>query len=420
MEGNQVDQALPRERLMSKKICIVSQSHLCRNPRVLKESMALSYAGYEVIILTSIYSQELLNEDLSLIDGSGIKYIFYNDLRKFSLAVLKTKAVKKVAVFLQSRFGIESKYSLGHNANRLRKICTSLNADLYIMHQELAMVIGSKMASTYPMVFDLEDWYSEDLLEASRERRPIKLLKASEKSAVETGRTCYTTSIAMANGLKDYYKTKQLPQVIYNSFSLTTSLSYETKKSDIMRLYWFSQTIGPGRGLEIFIKCLAKSNAAWELTLRGNINSSYHHYLTTIVSPKDKLVILPLLPNGELLKDMTRYDFGLALEPNVPQNKNLTISNKFFHYMAAGLPIIASDTLGQQEIGNKHKDIIFLYKNDDEGDLIQLLNKIGPVTKEQLNEIKHRVIDVYKSNYSWEIESQKLTQLLKNVIEQDR
>src|ERR1700733_11778003 len=130
---------------MSKKICIVSQSHLCRNPRVLKESIALSEAGYAVTVLTSIYSEELLNEDLSLLKGSNIRYIFYNDMRKPSLTILKTKAINKIAVLLQSKLGIESKYSLGHNVNRLRRICINLNADLYIMHQELATVIGSRL-----------------------------------------------------------------------------------------------------------------------------------------------------------------------------------------------------------------------------------------------------------------------------------
>ncbi|MCF8294760.1 MAG: hypothetical protein K9I34_01750, partial [Bacteroidales bacterium] len=51
-----------------KKIGILTQSHLCRNPRVVKEANTLAAAGYDVHILTTFTSAELLQEDLTLID----------------------------------------------------------------------------------------------------------------------------------------------------------------------------------------------------------------------------------------------------------------------------------------------------------------------------------------------------------------
>ena len=137
---------------MSKKTCIVSQSHICRNPGVLKKSIALSDIGYTVSTLTSIYSEELIKEDLSLLRGSHVRYIFYNDMRKQSPAILKAKVIYKIAVFLQSKFGIESRYSLGHNVNRLRRICVNLNVDLYIMQQELLTTIVSRLVSALTQI----------------------------------------------------------------------------------------------------------------------------------------------------------------------------------------------------------------------------------------------------------------------------
>jgi glycosyltransferase involved in cell wall biosynthesis len=46
---------------------------------------------------------------------------------------------------------------------------------------------------------------------------------------------------------------------------------------------------------------------------------------------------------------IARHDIGLALEPTDPPSRNLTITNKFFQYLNAGLAIIASDTAGQRE-----------------------------------------------------------------------
>ena len=130
---------------------------------------------------------------------------------------------------------------------------------------------------------------------------------------------------------------------------------------------------------------MAKSNFSWEINLRGAISPLYHHYLTALINDKDVLNILPVLKNDEILSDMQNYDIGLALEPDSPPNKNFTISNKFFHYMAAGLPVIASFTAGHAEIGSKHPEIIFLYKQDEEQSLINILNDLGERLKVEKN-----------------------------------
>jgi glycosyltransferase involved in cell wall biosynthesis len=398
---------------MSKKICIVSQSHLCRNPRVLKESIALSQAGYYVNILTAIYSDKLLREDLELLKNTAIKYEFYSNLSVPGFGSFKSRLIKKLAVILQIKFNIESKFSLGYSIRLLKKKCIAHLADLYIMHQELATVIGSEMIDKYNVAFDLEDWYSEDLLPSARKTRPIQLLKKAEKIALERGVCCYTTSNAMAAGLKAAYKNNKLPAVIYNSFDNTGLSKQADRKAGPIKLYWFSQTIGAGRGLEFFINCMAKSSFGWELNLRGNIDQNYHDYLKSIMSSKDSLIILPMLKNDEILNDMTNYDLGLALEPAFPPNKNLTISNKFFHYMAGGLPVIASDTKGHAEIWLKNPEIVFLYKQNDQVGLTDLLNIIGnKINNGSFQNLNEVVIKTYKTNFSWNIEEKKLVNLI--------
>lgn len=399
------------------KICIVSQSHLCRTPRVLKEATALAAAGYNITIFTAIYSEDLYQEDLLLLAAKGIGYQIYSDLRKCSPSSFKARLIKRLWLFAQL-LGIESRHSLGYDASSLKKQILRHPANLYIMHQELATITGSDMVNDHKVAFDMEDWYSEDLLPLARKSRPIKLLKRAEKIALEKGVACYTTSYAMAKGLRAYYKTANEPAVIYNSFNANDHIWDTGQQCGFLHLYWLSQTVGEGRGLEFFIICMAQSTTKCKLSLRGNISDSYKNSLHALISPKDTIEFLPLLKNAEIQADMGQYNVGLALEPDSPPNKNLTISNKLFHYMAAGLPVIASHTQGHAEIAQRCPENIFLYKQNKVGDLIKILNRLGAILQAgEINKLKSRVLDFYSSNFAWPIEDDKLVTLIDNIFE---
>ena len=258
----------------TKKIVIVSQSHICRNPRVLKEALTLAIEGFNIIILTAIYSEALLNEDLELIKNTTINYEFYSDLRKPSLHSLLARFVRKATTSIQSKFHIESALSLGYNAVRLLKKCISYDAALYIMHQELPTYIGTKLIKEgYNTAFDIEDWYSEDLLPLARNTRPLKLLKQAESDALNKGIYYTTTSAALSNKLALAYSSAK-PEVIYNVFP-QTALAKKKIFSEPLKLFWFSQTIGEGRGLEKFIQLLYSVKTKLELHLLGNVSPAY-------------------------------------------------------------------------------------------------------------------------------------------------
>ncbi len=59
---------------------------------------------------------------------------------------------------------------------------------------------------------------------------------------------------------------------------------------------------------------------------------------------------IPLVTPDELPDKLAEFDLGLALEPSWPRNRDVTISNKIFQYLNAGLALIATDTAGQNEV----------------------------------------------------------------------
>ena len=396
---------------MSKNICIISHQHLCRNPRVLKEANAIASIGYSVTILTSIYSAKLLAEDQLLFANTNIRYQFYNNLVRKNLRSYVNRICNKAGRWL-TKLDIENKWALGYAPTTCLHQALKQNADLYIVHQELPTYVGCQLIKRGKKVaFDFEDWYSQDLLEQAQNYRPDKLLIKAEQIGLKNGAFSYTTSNAMAKAMQKHYALAHPPQVVYNSFKSYKGKLRETLP-DAIKLIWLSQTIGPGRGLEEITDALnAVHSKAYHLHLRGNVSPNYQQYLSTLLSnPLHQLHFLNLIPNDTIAENLAQYDIGLALEPNYPPNKDLTISNKIFHYLSVGLPVIASKTQGQWSLKNDFDKSIFYFENRE--DLIAILNNFEPfgITARQ------EVLDRYIDKYDWQTQAKKIQQLTKAIF----
>ena len=396
---------------MDKTVCIISHQHLCRNPRVLKESLSLEKLGYKIIILTATYSKSLLKEDFKLLENRNIQYISYSKLYVKNYTTYITRAINKLGRYFNF-IGIENKFALGYAPNKCLTMALKTNADLFICHQELPSYIGTILLKKGKKVaFDLEDWYSEDLLANARKFRPLKLLAKVEHIALTAGNLVYTTSLSMAGSLAKNFRVKT-PEVIYNSFNSFSS-SQNFKSDDTIRLIWLSQTIGYGRGLEEVVQVLNKIDIKnFEINLRGNVTKEYKDYLTRqLVNKKHRINFLPLILNDEIQQELSNYDAGLALELNRPVSRNLTLTNKIFHYLSVGLPVIASATEGQLSLQDDFKPCIFYYKSIDE-----LKDVISTIDKKDLMSKRKKVQAVYQEKYDWSIMEKKLQNIVQKIL----
>lgn len=399
---------------------IISLAHICRNPRVYKEAVTLSSAGYDVTIVTGIHSDELLKEDLELLDGNSIKYLLAFDLRNKSLKNYLIKLIRAINVKLVKYLNLQVPGALGYNLNGYNYLLNSTKADLFIAHQELPLYLGCRLIKRGRKVaFDIEDWYSEDLLPEAKQGRPIKLLKKSECFALKNGAFTQTTSHALADALANEYNTKK-PFVIYNKFNIDTRTSNNTdrKNPNAISLIWFSQTVGPGRGLETIIETIKNIKHPVELHLRGNCSSAYSGYLTDLlgVQPLHHLYIHPLVKNEELAGVIKGHDIGLAFEDPEPPNKDLTASNKIFHYLVNCVPVIASPTKGQKEVAAMAEKCVFVTKDFTSDALSETIN--GLIENPDLLRIAKQTIVLLSEKICWKFEEVKLLNQIAAVFEQ--
>ena len=395
---------------MNKHICIITHQHLCRNPRVFKEALAISAMGDEVTILSSIYSSNLLLEDEKLIGNEKIKYRFYSNLSKKGPVNYLNRFSNKMGRLL-TRMGFENRWALGYAPDRCLQLALRENADLYIVHQELPTYVGKRLIRRGKKVgFDFEDWYSQDLLENAQNYRPDKLLANAEKIGLTKGIFSYTTSNAMALAMQIHYSLTTPPKIVYNTFNAYAD-PLPRNTSSLNKLIWLSQTIGPGRGLEELISAMDQvTSKSFSLHLRGQVTSEYKEELKKLLQNNlHELHFLPLLPNDKIAESLAGYDLGLALEPTSPPNKNLTLSNKIFHYLSVGIPVIASSTLGQLDLRNDFKSSIFYFETT--GELVSILSNFTRYPQVE----RENILFNYQKKYDWKIQSETITALVKKI-----
>ncbi|MCO5947683.1 hypothetical protein [Mucilaginibacter flavidus] len=401
---------------MKYKIGILSQSHLCRNPRVLKEAITLSKNGYEVCILNVVFSKQLQQQDFDLVvDYPSISIQNVSDLSLNNFYTFCDKVIFRLGGFFVKYLKIDNPMALGYGTHKHLKKSKGLNADLYICHQELAAYTGTRLIKAGRNVaFDLEDWYSADLLPAAREKRPVRLLKKIEYIALTQGLFCTTTSHALADELARVYKSKR-PEVIYNVFPFQGDLHKRRKNfAKSLNLFWFSQTIGPGRGIEEFIALLKYLNTKISLNLLGTADPVYKKKLLSLIPKRHELYFHDLVGENELAQKISDFDIGLALELDHPPSRNFTVTNKFFQYLQAGLPVIATETAGQKEIFTKFKPGFMLPQHPAKADIDRLIAWLNNPNAIQAARTAAGAAALY---FSWDAESSKILRLTSNALE---
>ncbi len=364
------------------KILILIIGHLCNAPRPQKEADILANAGYDVTIGGIWFDPEFAKRDLLLVKNKKWRFEAVVDFRPHrKVNNLFVRLRSRIAREKFRRLGIFSPALLGYGTEAILKYAKKFQADLTIVHSEAGLWVGNQLLDQgYQVGVDFEDWFSEDLLPEARVIRPIQKLKSLESRLINECNYCLTTSKVMAKAIAQAYNSKT-PTVIYNTFPWEERARLDDKICDrqnlnIPSVHWFSQTIGEGRGLEILFQSLQYIKEPIEIHLRGNYPENARQWLEPQISPewRDRLFIHPTVPNHELLSRIAEHDIGLALEIPYCQNKQFTISNKFFQYLQAGLGVIATNTEGQSEILSQYPQVGKLIPSNDAIALAEAIN----------------------------------------------
>jgi hypothetical protein len=118
-------------------------------------------------------------------------------------------------------------------------------------------------------------------------------------------------------------------------------------------LYWFSQTVGPDRGLEEMLAVIARMKTPACLHLRGFVSEAYRNALTRIAADlgvRHPPVFLPPAEPQEMVRLSAAAHAGICMEKPVVPNRDICLTNKIFTYILAGTPALLSPTSAHKEL----------------------------------------------------------------------
>ncbi len=397
-----------------KHIVIITGQHMVANPRVWKEANTLAENGYQVTILTTFYDAAKKEQDKELLHPS-IQYKAVVNLIKQEGSVTDvyfSRIWRRLALCIKKIGHIDTAGLILYRLSKQLKLAEAEEADLYIAHQEAGLIIGNELIKKGKKVaFDFEDWYSRDYI---NELRPVKMLREAESFALLNGLYCACPSKAMAIALTDEYKPAKNIQVIYNGFSIEESKGIVQGNVNKNSLVWFSQTIGSGRGLETLMSALQSVSQPLEIHLAGECADSYHLSLKKMLTGTDHcLVFHQSMKHKKILHFLSAYNIALALENKHPESRDTTVTNKILQYIQAGNKVLATNTKGQLEIAAAFPDSVCIVEVDQPAQWARAIEEL----LDRIDNRKDEQLSVFRKQYCWEAQEEKIIALVKESIE---
>jgi glycosyltransferase involved in cell wall biosynthesis len=386
-------------------IRILIGSHLCTAIRAQREARALAEAGHDVTIQGAWTNPKLTARDETILLKAPFHFVPVVNLRKHGLL---PRLRRRLGIERWRRFHRFSPSGLGYGVREHLREARAASADLTIAHSVGTLWVAQRLASErYRVGVDFENWYSEIIRPEEAELHPVEAIRELERALLRAG--CYrlAPTRAMARALGEFAGVEP-PHCVYNVFPVADLHAPAPPATDrrnprVPSLHWFSSRIEPGRGLRALFGALPHIRYPVEVHLRGELDRHERAWFSDNVPAdwRQRIVLHPTVHNSELLPRIASHDIGLALESGATRGRDLTVAKKTFHYMLAGLAVIASDTTGHEEIAESTLGAIKLVPPDNPVALAAAIDA-WLAFPEHLKLARQAAVRATKEIYCWE------------------
>ncbi len=367
---------------MNPRVCVVTAGHLSTCPRMLKAADALQSAGYQVRVVSTRHVSWAWQTDLCVrqrrawawqvvdYDRTSARAKQLSSGVRFRGAQAAALAAGPARVPLA--VGIRG-YSRVHD--ELVSAIASEPADFVYGGTTGALAAVASGAHRLGVGFglDLEDFHSEEQTDDGSALAHA-LAERIESDVLPKATFLTASSPMIADAYSAKYKVRPAP--IHNTFSIDFAAA--SNRHGPLRLYWFSQTLGPGRGLEDVIAAVGRCGIAAEFHLRARPIPAYVEALTGFqarVAPSLTLVFHGPESPDRMIELAQGYDLGVSTEDGAVLNHRLCLGNKIFTYLAAGTPILLTATPAQARLAMDLGAAATLYNPGDVDALATILQR---------------------------------------------
>lgn len=406
---------------MVRRVCIVSPGNLGSNPRLVKEADALNEAGYDVQVVACDYAQAWKAYDDEIAAKAGWKVV---RVRRLLGERLLNRSAKPIAKLL-ARLGLGIPLQVAANAyggpsSALARAVSDVKADLYIAHYIPALPAALAAARHHGarLGFDAEDFHSGEGIGGPGDDFRMDMAARVEAACVPA--CAYVTAASPLIGKAYASRYGVEPRTVLNVFPLNMApANLSSHCGEGLKAYWFSQTIGPDRGLQSFLRAMARTAAVVTLDIRGSNRWGHGDMLLALARELgigDRVRLLPVEAPGEMVQLAAPYDLGLSLETDVSENRRLCLTNKIFTYLLAGVPAMISDTPAQKALAADLGAAAALVSLADVEDMARTLDDLA--RPETLRAAKAKAAALGRERYNWDVEKSALLAAVATAFDQ--
>jgi hypothetical protein len=342
-------------RLAGLRVCLVTPGHPSTDPRLVKEADALVEEGASVTVVHGRFIgwADATDASFAARPWSRIGVAFG------PLATPWARLRQGVAHRL-SRFGESLGPSSSAAARRrafhpvvddLLQATRRVVADVYLAHNLAGLLAAGPVAAARGALlgFDAEDDHVEELPDtdatAVERRRRDALLREWLPRCEHL--TAASPRIAAALSVR-YDRAFETVLNVFPCADAAELAGPSPVAAD--SLYWMSQTIGPDRGLEAIVDALARTRAPLRLVLRGLPMAGFVDALRARLPGADRIQVeAPVAPSA-VTASFAGHALALSVETGNTRNRQDCLTNKIFHALLAGTPVLLSDTPAQREL----------------------------------------------------------------------
>lgn len=403
-------------------ICLITPSQLCSAPRVVKEADALSEAGYAVTVISTRNTTVADPLDEAVLRAAFWKSRRVDLLR--GMRPLRVAAQRMARAALGSgRFASTLLAAVAENEAfpLLLREARRVRPQMYIGHCLTGLAAGYHAAAGRgtKLGFDAEDYHEAELMPAQMGQAGVRAARVLQSAAWPKLSHLTAAAPLISKHLGHDYGRE--PAVVLNVFpkSMVPPLPPEARPPhEPVRLYWFSQTIGPGRGLEQLVDAIVLLEFPVELHLRGYDEGGFAEKLRHKLQASGRghlLIASGLAMPDEMARLAAECDIGLGLEQTEPFNRGICLTNKIFIYLLAGIPMVLSNTPAHREMIRHLGHAAILTDMQDHRDLASAIATLAEDRKRGGAAAAH-AWQLGQSRFNWDEEKSKLVESVRAAL----
>jgi glycosyltransferase involved in cell wall biosynthesis len=400
---------------MGCSVCIISPGHVASNPRVVKEADALHAAGYRVTVICGNQTAFVRLFDEEIISRAPWTVVRV-DTSTLLARVASRAAGAMARAWRPPAMDIPQWLAAAAHSSQtsgLTEAACAVPAELYIAHYVAALPAAATAAQLNgaALGYDAEDFHAGERSDDAGASHEIALVRTIEGNFLPRCAHGTAASPMIAEAYAELYGVRLEP--VLNVFPLPAAgkgpaPACDAQPKEELRAYWFSQTIGPDRGLQSFMQAMARARARVTLHIRGSDHWGHGKNLLSLARSLqigDRVELLPMASPFRMVEFAGQYDVGLSLEADISESRRRCLTNKIFTCLLAGRPVLMSDTPAQTALAGALGEAAALVSLSDPATIAEKLDRWA-LSPGSLRASKAAAWQLAQTRYNWQVEQQ--------------